>query len=143
MGVYEGTAPEFGYGYGAAGMVDPMLPGSFHLSSYDPHLYGADSHAELEGYNFGSFTDTIQSIIGGVANAATNVENIARGIANASQATQYVAGRAAASGGSIFQPTAADIAAQKLDVAQLLGGNYTTAFLIGGGVLLLFLMRKK
>jgi hypothetical protein len=124
-------------------MVDPRLPASFPLSSYDPELYGADSHAQLEGYHLGSFWDTIQNIVGGVTNAATKVENIARGVSTASQATQYVTQRAAAGGGTVFQPSPADVAAKNLDVASLLGGNYTTAFLIGGGLLIFLLARRR
>jgi hypothetical protein len=143
FGIVTGTPPSWGYGYGAAGMVDPMLPGSFPLASYDPQLYGADSPAELEGYNLGSFTDTIQSIIGGVANAATNVENIARGISNASTATGMITQRAASQGGSLFQPSAADIAAKQVDIATLLGGNMTPIFLAGGALLLFLLLQRK
>jgi hypothetical protein len=106
-------------------------------------MYGRDSLAELEGFTMGSFTDTIQSIIGAVESGAQQVTNIARGIANISQATSIVAGQAAKSGGSVFTPTPADIAAQKADVAGLLGINVNEYLLIGGGLILLLVLTHR
>jgi hypothetical protein len=105
-------------------------------------MYGRDNLAQLHGYELGSFTDTINSIIGGIAKTATNVENIARGVAVGAQATKTVAGRIQSSGGTIFQPTAADVAARNYDVATLLGGN-TMLYVVGGGLLLLLLARRR
>jgi hypothetical protein len=142
--VYEGTAPQYGYGYGAAPFVDPWLPGRAYMAApYDPQMFGRDSHAELEGYHLGSFTDTINSIIGGISSAATNVENIARGISTGAAATQYVAGRATQGGGALFQPSPADLAAKQVDVATLLGGNTLNGALIVGGLLLVFALSRK
>jgi hypothetical protein len=145
-----GTAPAYGYGYGAAafnypGVGDPMLPGrEYTAAPFDPQMYGRDTHAELDGFQLGSFTDTIRSIVGGIANAATNVENIARGISTGAQATQYVTNRAVQGGGALFQPSPADLAAKQIDVTSLLGGqNLVPLVVIGGGLLLVMLMRNR
>jgi hypothetical protein len=105
-------------------------------------MYGRDNPAELEGYQLAGFTDTINSIVSGIQSAATNVENVARGIAVGARATQTVAGRIQSGGGTIFQPSPADIAAKNIDVATLLGGS-TSVYLAAGGVLLLLLLANR
>jgi hypothetical protein len=168
--VPDGFPPPSGYGYGeeayrrgrgpsvpargkayAVAKITPTkkdmsLPGAaaWRDAPYPSQFYGYDNHAQLDGYHFGSFTDTINSIIGTVTNAATKVENIARGIAVGSQAAQTVTQNAAQQGGTLFQPSPADLAARQIDVTSLLGGaNLVPLAVIGGGLLLVLLMRRK
>jgi hypothetical protein len=145
IGPGGGYPPPFGYGYGASQFAyDVALPGtSYPQTPYPAQMYGRDSNAELHGFQLGSFTDTINSIVGGIQSAATNVENIARGVAVGAQATKTVAGRIQSGGSTIFQPSAADIAARNYDVTTLLTGNTTTYLLAGGALLLLLLARRR
>jgi hypothetical protein len=142
LGVVVGNPPSYGYGAGARAFENqlvqsPPYPGT----PYPAQLYGYADDAELRG--MGDITSFLQSIAGGIQNAAQGIENIARGVAVGSSAASQVIGKAAQGGGTLFQPSAADIIAQQSDVNSLLGIPTGTIVLLGGAVLLFVLMSRK
>jgi hypothetical protein len=91
--------------------------------------------------DFGAINLDVAGWLKGWENAANSVRNVAGGVSTVTQAAQMGLQQAQ----NPFQPSAADLFAQKYNTLAYVtpGGQQTLMLLVGGAAVLLLLSRKK